>query len=161
MLNAQFSELECPVARALGEIGDGWTLLIVREAIYGTGNFNEFLHKTGASRGLLTDRLQKLTAAKILEKTSNQPDGRQTKYMLTSKGRDLWPIMLSLLVWSDKHLPQGDIVKARSRKTGAAMHRISALDKKGNPIAPQDTVLVPGKDISDAFKARIENAFKV
>ena len=67
--------------------------------------------------------------------------------------------MLSLLVWSKKHLSGGDVVTASSRSTGAVVHRISAVDEDGNLIAPQDTVLRPGKDISDEFRARIEAAF--
>lgn len=159
MLNKNFSSLECPVARALGEIGDGWTLLIIREAIYGTSQFETFLKNTGASRGLLTERLAQLTENGILTKAKGPKDRRETQYRLTAKGRDLWPVMLSLLVWSEKHLPGGDIVSARSRTTGAAVKGISAVDRDGAPIAPRDTVLVPGRDISDAFKARIEAAF--
>ena len=160
MLKANFARMECPVARSLSQIGDGWTLLIIREAIYGTTQFEGFLENTGASRGLLTARLAQLTASGILYKTKSDKDGRQTHYELTAKGRDLWPIMLSLLLWGDKHLPDGDIVSARSRTTGAAICGISAIDESGNPIAPQDTVLVPGKDISDGFKARISAVFK-
>lgn len=159
MLKRQFSAHECPVARALGEVGDGWTLLIIREAIYGTTQFETFLENTGASRGLLAGRLQQLTASGILAKSKGRDDGRATRYTLTAKGRDLWPIMLSLLVWSTKHLPNGDVVTARSRSTGETVHGITAVDKAGRPIAPQDTVLASGRDISDAFKARIDAAF--
>ncbi|MGC6535139.1 MAG: winged helix-turn-helix transcriptional regulator [Parvibaculales bacterium] len=159
MLQNSFANLECPVGRSLSEVGDGWTLLIIREAIYGTTQFEAFLENTGASRGLLTSRLAQLVQSGILAKSKGEADGRETCYQLTPKGRDLWPVMLSLLVWSKKHLSSGDVVTARSRRTGAAVHRISAVDEAGNLIAPQDTVLVPGKDISDAFKARIEAAF--
>lgn len=159
MLTSRFADMECPVARALSQIGDGWALLIVREAIYGTQQFEGFLTNTGASRGLLSDRLRQLTEAGILKKTKGAQDAREAYYELTPKGRDLWPVMLSLLIWSNKHLPNGDVVSARSRATGAAISAITAIDKTGQPIAPQDTVLAPGADISDAFKARLLGAF--
>lgn len=159
MLQNSFANLECPVGRSLSEVGDGWTLLIIREAIYGTSQFETFLKNTGASRGLLTSRLAQLVKSGILKKSKSETDGRETHYRLTPKGRDLWPVMLSLLVWSEKHSPRGNVVTARSRSTGAAIHRISAVDADGNLIAPQDTVLVPGNDISDEFRARIEAAF--
>lgn len=159
MLQNNFAQQECPVARSLSEIGDGWTLLIIREAIYGTTQFEAFLKNTGASRGLLSSRLAQLVQSGILAKSKGSEDGRETQYRLTPKGRDLWPVMLSLLVWSDKYVSGGDVVSARSRSTGSAVHRISAVDADGNLIAPQDTVLVPGKDISDEFRARIEAAF--
>lgn len=159
MLQNSFAEFECPVGRSLSEVGDGWALLIIREAIYGTTQFEAFLENTGASRGLLTGRLAQLVQNGILAKSKGEADGRETHYRLTPKGRDLWPVMLSLLVWSEKHLSGGDVVTARSRSTGAAVNLISAVDEAGNLIAPQDTVLVPGKDISDAFKARIAKAF--
>ena len=159
MLQNCFANLECPVGRSLSEVGDGWTLLIVREAIYGTTRFEGFLENTGASRGLLTGRLAQLVQSGILTKSKGETDGRETRYQLTPKGRDLWPVMLSLLVWSKKHLSGGDVVTASSRSTGAVVYRISAVDEDGNLIAPQDTVLRPGKDISDEFRARIEAAF--
>ncbi len=158
MLKRQFAQHECPLAQALGEIGDGWTLQIIREAIYGTTQFEAFRANTGASRGLLADRLAHLTAAAILRKTKGDSDGRETFYQLTQKGRDLWPVMLSLMLWSDKHLQDKDIVSARSGKTGARVTDVVAIDKAGNIITPQDTVLRPGKDISPAFKARIKAA---
>ena len=159
MLQNNFANLECPVGRSLSQVGDGWTLLIIREAIYGTTQFEGFLKNTGASRGLLTGRLAQLVRSDILKKTKGKADGRETRYHLTPKGRDLWPVMLSLLVWSEKHLQGSDVVTARSRSTGAAVRRVSAVDAQGNLIAPQDTVLVPGRNISDEFKARIETAF--
>ena len=159
MLQNSFANLECPVGRSLSEVGDGWTLLIVREAIYGTTQFEGFLKNTGASRGLLTGRLAHLVQSGILIKSKGKTDGRETRYHLTPKGRDLWPVMLSLLVWSGKHLAGGNVVTARSRNTGSAVHGISAVDAEGNVIAPQDTVLVPGRDISDEFRTRIEAAF--
>ena len=93
MLKRQFAQHECPLAQALGEIGDGWTLQIIREAIYGTTQFEAFRANTGASRGLLADRLAHLTAAAILRKTKGDSDGRETFYELTQKGRDLWPVL--------------------------------------------------------------------
>lgn len=159
MLKSQFGLMECPVARSLGEIGDGWTLLIIREAMYGTSHFEVFVKNTGASRGLLTSRLAQLVKSGILAKSKGSTDGRETHYQLTAKGRDLWPVLLSLMVWSDKHLENGDVVSAISRKTGAKVHAISAMDEDGNVIAPRDTVLKPGKDISDPFKERINAAF--
>lgn len=159
MLKTQFSHHECPIAQALSEIGDGWTLLIIREAMYGTSQFEVFQNNIGVPRAVLANRLAQLTAANILQKTKGDGDKRMTFYELTGKGRDLWSVLLSLLLWSEKHLEQGDIVSPRSRETGALISGISAIDDEGNLIAPDETVLVPGTKISDDFKARIEAVF--
>ncbi len=164
MLMQQFSKHECPVAQALAEIGDGWTLLIIREAMYGTSQFESFRKNINISRGTLANRLAQLTAAHILQKTTSDKDtkndGRETRYTLTAKGRDLWPVMLSLLMWSEQHISGRHIVAAHSRTTGIKATHICAVDETGNIISPQDTILVPGKHISPSFKTRLEDRFK-
>ena len=159
MLNTKFSHHECPIAQALREIGDGWTLLIIREAMYGTSQFEGFRRNIGAPRAVLSNRLAQLTANNILKRTRSEADKRKTFYELTGKGRDLWTVLLSLLLWSEKHLAQGGIVSACNSRTGAVISDISAIDQEGNAVAPDETVLVPGERISDEFRARIEAAF--
>jgi DNA-binding HxlR family transcriptional regulator len=58
----------CSIAGALGIIGERWTLLIVRDALYGIRRYNDFLVHLGIPRAVLATRLQMLTEEGILEK---------------------------------------------------------------------------------------------
>jgi DNA-binding HxlR family transcriptional regulator len=90
----------CSLARALEVVGERWTLLIVRDAFHGLTRYDEFLRSLGVATNVLSSRLQKLVAAGVLE----QEEARGA-YALTEKGRDLYPVLLTLMRWSDRHEP--------------------------------------------------------
>ena len=99
---------------------------------------------------MLTGRLAHLVQSGILIKSEGKTDGRETRYHLTPKGRDLWPVILSLLVWSGKHLAGGNVVAARSRNTGCGASD-SAVDAEGNVARAAEYSACAGQDISDEF----------
>lgn len=78
----------CPIARSLDQIGDWWTLLIVRNALRGSRRFGEFQRSLGVSRSMLAGRLRRMTADGLLERHGDE-DGGSAEYRLTAKGRDL------------------------------------------------------------------------
>jgi len=89
----------CPVARAAEILGDRWTLLIVRDLLCGAQHFNELERGLpGISRGLLAERLRRLERVGVLERHVAQ-EGRQTSYHLTAAGRELQPVIDTLLHW--------------------------------------------------------------
>lgn len=90
----------CPVAQSLEVIGDRWTLLIIRDMLTGTTQFNDLERGLpGISRPLLSKRLRQLTAAGVVEKRVN-PSGRErTEYHLTQAGRELQAVINALLHW--------------------------------------------------------------
>lgn len=98
----QIGQQHCSVARSLAEIGDRWTLLLVRDAIMGAKKFEEYLERSGAARNIVTDRLNKLCIAGILEKHLYQEKPDRFEYRLTDKGKDLYPVLIGLLAWGDK-----------------------------------------------------------
>ncbi len=161
MSKSRFADHECPVARGLDQIGDWWTLLIIREALYGLTHFEDIRKSLGISRAVLSNRLKQLTKNGILQKHEDAHDARAAHYSLTEKGRDLWPILLSLLTWSNKYVlgDAEDIVNAHNKTTGAAIASICAMDVAGQPVAIQDTVLIEGQTASSHFSARIRRAF--
>lgn len=93
---------ECSVARALSVVGDRWTMLIVREAFLRTRKFDDFLHRVGASRNIVSDRLHKLVEEGVLERRRYEDKPPRYEYRLTAKGRDLYPVLVSLLAWGDR-----------------------------------------------------------
>ncbi|QDY78688.1 winged helix-turn-helix transcriptional regulator [Streptomyces qinzhouensis] len=97
-----WTDPDCPVARTLDLVGDRWSLLVVRDAMDGARSFTEFQRRTGIARNILSDRLRKLTAHGLLAQRT-APSGRRREYVLTAEGRDLFPVVLALRQWGERH----------------------------------------------------------
>ena len=97
----------CPVSMALEVLGDRWSLLLVRDMmVRGYRTFREFQRSgEGIATNILSDRLQKLEAAGLVEREAAKEDGRSTHYRLTAKGIALAPVLLELLIWGAHHEP--------------------------------------------------------
>lgn len=95
-------EVPCSIARALAVVGERWTLLILREIFFGARRFDELRRRLGIARNVLSARLEHLTEHGVLEKVSYQNRPVRFEYRLTSKGRDLFPVLLALLRWGDR-----------------------------------------------------------
>ena len=163
MSKQRFTHHECPVARSLDQIGDWWTLLVVREVMYGLHQFNDIRKSLGISRAVLTTRLAELTDNSILQKCEDPTDGRAAHYQLTEKGADLWPVIVAMLNWSNKHvLADGeDVVRPFNPASNRPIEALCARDTQGN-ITPLDKmVLRTGSSASPHLTARINKAFSV
>jgi DNA-binding HxlR family transcriptional regulator len=95
----------CPVSIALELFGDSWSLLIVRDLMFkGFRTFNEFLKAgEGIASNILADRLTRLESAGILTKSVTPDDARSFHYRLTEKGIDLAPVLIEIVLWSDRY----------------------------------------------------------
>ena len=92
----------CPIARSLEVIGDWWSMLIIREALFGSRRFGEFQKKLGLAKNILTVRLRALVDQGIL-KTAPASDGSAyQEYLLTPKGRGIFPVLVALRQWSEE-----------------------------------------------------------
>ncbi|MBF6192426.1 MULTISPECIES: winged helix-turn-helix transcriptional regulator [Nocardia] len=100
--NPDWTDPDCPVARTLDLVGDRWSFLVIRDAMDGARSFTEFQRRTGIARNILTDRLRKLTAHGVLTQRT-APSGRRQEYVLTDAGRDLFPVVLTLRQWGERH----------------------------------------------------------
>jgi DNA-binding HxlR family transcriptional regulator len=98
----------CTVARAVAQVGDEWTLLIVREMFLGTRRFDEFLRLTGMSSHLLSQRLKKLEAQGSIRRERYSERPPRHEYRLTGKGRELWTVIIALKQWGDRWLSPED-----------------------------------------------------
>jgi DNA-binding HxlR family transcriptional regulator len=95
----------CSIAKALEVIGERWTLLIVRDVMEGRRRFDELQKGLGIARNVLSARLQRLIEEDILERRAYQRSPERYEYFLTEKGLDLWPALVALLGWGDRHSP--------------------------------------------------------
>ncbi len=98
----------CSLARSLSVIGDPWTLLFLREAFGGATRFEDFLSGTDASRAMATERLGRLVEHGVLERHEYLEAPRRHEYRLTPMGRELLPVVLSLVKWGDEWLSDGE-----------------------------------------------------
>jgi DNA-binding HxlR family transcriptional regulator len=95
----------CSVAGTLELIGERWTILVIREVLYGRRKFSEMQRTLGVARNVLATRLESLVEAGILERRIYSERPERYEYFLTEKGLDLWPVFVALMHWGDKHLP--------------------------------------------------------
>ena len=95
----------CPVSCALDLLGDKWTLLLVRDLLLGKGTYSEFQKSPeGIPTNILASRLKRLQAEGILAREPYQQNPPRYRYELTGKGRDLAPILLAMVDWSNRHI---------------------------------------------------------
>jgi DNA-binding HxlR family transcriptional regulator len=102
MRKTSFAEMHCSVAQSLEIIGEWWTLLILRDAFLGVRRFDEFVTRLGIARNVLTNRLDTLVDAGVLERRPYDEARGRYDYLLTEKGRALWPVMTALRQWGDQ-----------------------------------------------------------
>src|SRR5437588_11478034 len=100
----EYSDENCSVARTLAIVGERWTLLILRESFLGVRRFDQFQANLGIARNILTDRLQRLVGAGILERQRYQDRPKRYEYRLTQKGLDLYPSLVALMQWGDHYM---------------------------------------------------------
>jgi len=103
MKRTSIGRVECPLARALDQIGDWWSLMIVRDAFDGMRRFGEFQKSLKISKGILTARLKHLVAIGVLEMVPIANEDGHHEYRLTDKGRDLFLVNVSLRQWGEDH----------------------------------------------------------
>ena len=94
----------CPVARSVDLVGDRWSMLIVRDAFDGMRRFGDFQRSLGVARNILSDRLRKLVDAGILEHQAASDGSAYQEYVLTAKGESLFPVIVALRQWGERHL---------------------------------------------------------
>ena len=101
---ASFADMNCSVAQALEVIGEWWTLLILRDCFLGVRRFDDFVERLGISRNVLTNRLDTLVEAGLLERRAYDEARGRYDYVLTDKGRALWPVLTAIRQWGDEWL---------------------------------------------------------
>jgi DNA-binding HxlR family transcriptional regulator len=146
VLPRTYDEQVCSIARSLETIGDRWTMLILRDAFRGVRRFDDFQRQLGVARNVLTDRLARLVDDGILERRRYQDRPERFEYRLTDKGRDLWPVLVSLMKWGDRHAPAegGPPMLILHRDCGGELNERSLCSKCGAPVDAASAEARPG-----------------
>lgn len=118
----------CSIQRTLDVVGEKWSMIVLREAFNGVRRFDQIRDHVGVSDPVLADRLRKLVNAGVLEATPYREPGRRTRneYRLTARGLDLYPVMISLLQWGDRHRsgPEGPPLEVSHRGCGEPLRAV-------------------------------------
>lgn len=101
MRRTSFETMHCSIARTLDVVGDPWTLLIVREAFFGTTRFDDFHRNLGIPRATLSARLSTLVDHGVLDRRTDADSPTRPAYTITPKGHALGPVMVALMQWGD------------------------------------------------------------
>jgi DNA-binding HxlR family transcriptional regulator len=155
MQRKSLSRTQCPVARSLEQVGEWWSMLILRDAFLGLRRFDEFQASLGIAPNMLTRRLAKLVEAGLLERRQYGTHSRRFEYLLTERGRDFRPVLLSLVAWGNRHLAhEGKAVQIIDTQTGkeAVPQLVDAVT--GLPLADARFRVVAGPAASARLKAR-------
>ena len=156
MRRKTFAHMNCSIARALEQIGEWWTFLIVREALMGTRRFDNFQRNLGIARNILAARLKKLVARGILERTVAPDDARWVEYRLSEKGRALFPVLMALREWGDHWVVgPGRVPVIVVDRASAQPIEVRVTSRDGRPIEWLDAKMIPGPGALAALKTRL------
>ena|SRR5688572_22652857 len=142
----------CNLARSFELIGDRWTLLVLRSALYGVRRFADLQADLGAPRSILSNRLAALVENGLLELRDYRDEGQRVRseYVLTEMGRTLALPFMAMTAWGDRWLGGGKgPLLLKSTKSGQAV-RVAYVDEKGRAIAPADVGFEIAKTVAPA-----------
>jgi DNA-binding HxlR family transcriptional regulator len=126
----------CSIASALEIVGDRWSLLIVREILFGNRRFAQIARNTGAPRDRLAARLKDLVAGGILEQREYQANPPRSEYHVTPAGRSLWPVLQALREWGDRFAVETPPIAFRHHDHELRVGRV--CDICGEPVHERD-----------------------
>lgn len=127
MLGRSYENQQCSAAWTLELVGERWSLLILRDAMFaGFTRFSQFQKSLGIATNILAKRLDGFVAAGLMEHQQGSSSGEQADYLLTDKGRELKPVIIALTEWGDKWLQPGPFVfqhRSDGRSVGLQLRR--------------------------------------
>jgi DNA-binding HxlR family transcriptional regulator len=145
-----FEDLNCSVAQTLEVVGEWWSLLIVRDALFGVSRFDDFQARLGISRNVLNQRLTRLVDTGVLERVAYQDHPPRYDYRPTAKGLDLWRVVDAMRQWGDRWAaPAGPPVEMVHRSCGHRAEVVPTCSWCGATIEAADVLPVPGPGATD------------
>jgi DNA-binding HxlR family transcriptional regulator len=149
VLRNDYDNQVCSIARALEVVGERWTLLIVRDVFLGLRRFDQLQDHLGIARNVLQTRLERLVEHDVLEKRPYQERPLRHEYRLTEKGIDLWPTIVALLQWGDRHAPSpdGPPVLITHKDCGGELDAHRICTRCGKAVEARQARAMPGPGV--------------
>ncbi|HEY6457353.1 MAG TPA: helix-turn-helix domain-containing protein [Steroidobacteraceae bacterium] len=124
----------CPIARSLDFAGDGWSVLILRDAHAGLTRFDQFRKSLAIAPTILTRRLATLIEEGLLEKHLYSERPPREEYLLTEAGRDFLPVLFMIGAWGRKYRGDGKLVRFFDAETGTEIKAVAIDEVTGARI---------------------------
>jgi len=156
MYRKTFTGQNCSIARALDEVGEWWSLLIVRECTLGTKRFDEFQARLGIARNVLTSRLNTLIEHGVIGKVLAEGSEKRCEYHLTAKGEALYPVLVALMQWGDDWCENPAPLTLVEHSTGLPVEKLG-LRVEGRLLGLRDVRLEPGPGATERTLALVSS----
>jgi DNA-binding HxlR family transcriptional regulator len=159
----RFDPLNGSIAHILEILGEGWSMLIIREAFFGIRRFEEFQRHLGIARNILTSRLKMLCENGILERVPIREGAKRHEYLLTSKGKELLPFLIALTQWGDKWVygEGNEPIIFRDRQTGQPISPIHVHAQDGRELRPREMIPTPGPGANEEARQRLQEILEL
>jgi DNA-binding HxlR family transcriptional regulator len=146
MLGKTYDAEVCSIARALEVVGERWSVLIVRNALFaGSTRFSDFQRGLGIATNVLATRLDGFVDAGIMRRHQYSEQPEAYEYLLTDKGRDLAPALIALTEWGDRWAaPDGPPILYSHIVCGSAVSHEVVCAACGRVDDPADVQALPG-----------------
>ena len=159
MQRKTFRDMQCPIARSLERVGEWWSILILREAGYGTTRFDDFQRRLDIAPNMLTRRLTALVEEGLLERRQYCDRPPRFEYVLTDAGRDFRPVLWALLAWGNRHFaPEGIAAQLVDRETGKVVEPVVVDAVTGERLDPKRHIPTAGPAANENMRARLARA---
>jgi DNA-binding HxlR family transcriptional regulator len=153
MERTSFADMHCPIARSLDQVGEGWSLLILRDALLGARRFQDFEERLAIPPNTLARRLKRLCERGLLEPRRYTEHPPRDEYALTDKSRDLLPVLLSLAAWGNRWLaPEGAALLPVDPSSGRPLEPLLVDRKTLRPLRYGGVALKAGPGAPAALR---------
>lgn len=162
MKRKSYQAMQCPVARTLEHVGEWWSILILRDAMYGLTKFDQFRESLGISPTILSRRLKQLASSGFLKRKVESGPPLRVDYVLTPTGRAFEPVLLYLHAFGNEHFaPEGAAAVVVHRETGKPAD-LKIVDRKtGREVTWPKYAVTPGPAASRLMKTRLAEVEEV
>lgn len=158
MQRKSFADLECGIARAIEEVGDAWTLMILRNALLGARRFQDFERQLAAPATTLTRRLQRLTERGFFVRRVYTTQPAREEYELTQKALDFLPVLLCLAGFGARWLsPGGAPLELVDAQSGTPIEPALIDRRSGRALEAGAIALRPGPGASAALRRALKS----
>ena len=158
MQRKSFADMACPIARSLEQVGEWWSMLILRDAFAGKTRFDEFQQSLGIAPNMLTRRLASLVEAGMLERKPYSLRPPRDEYLLTERGRDFRTVLVALLAFGHRHFAvAGGGARVVDAATGETADPMLVDRRTGKPLVEPDFTIVRSKragTVANASRSR-------
>lgn len=154
MKRVSFEQMECPIAQGLEQVGEWWSMLILRDAFDGLTRFDQFERSLGIAPNMLTRRLRALTDAGLLERRRYHDHPPRYEYVLTDRGLEFQPVLLALWAWAERRTDPADRVLVAVDGTGKEVEPVLVDRLTGRPLEELGVAFSAGPGASDGMRRR-------